>query len=793
MAFKPSNNNNQNNSSVDPLVQKEEGIGIKPSNFSSEEEGEITFKAETDKIVSFVDGQERNIVTDIQAETLENKSFRDCTLGEVSGTAVDATTLSNSSTKIPSTKAVENYIQELGGIGDLPENLSELSDVNLTNPQNGDLLAYNTGTQEWENRQITGLQKNPIIRIPLNNNVTDVNVPGFIFDKVNKVSGLYTYTTYRKTGDSTSLDNGQLIISNSVKADTLSIDKVNSETDNSGITFSIDNVTGQVSYSTNDRTGYGHVAELVIYETFEFDIPDNIPTVIGSLIVTSQPPSLIKPNENFGLTIEFRDLVNTPVSAPPGTTVDITILNDPSGNAILSGTTSVTLPSGGSSVVVSDLQINNTADGYTLQATSSIYNSVTTNSINVQNPVASTLNIITQPSNTIQNEVITPAPAVELRDQFGDIFTDIGGNFNVSINNNPSAGTLGGTTSLSSALGTVSFNNLQIDNVGVGYTLDFDYNGILTQTTSSFEIESSLADSIIISTQPPATLAAGQAIPVEFQAVNSGTNGVDTGVNTGIALLVNGTVSTTNRIFLDSNDRQFTNGVSNNPFGQAFRYEGNVTVAARASFNSNTYDSPASNSINVIRSWYSRIATENDLSVFTTSNSENNVSLTSTSVPGEPAKTEVTILRSDFKSISGTDPSGNYIGMSFTINDNFDRSGFDEPEVEIGIYDADNDIIYAAFFDQQKLVGRRGSFSSPTFTGDGNNYFVNVNDNIEVRLIRMPTTGRFEFTTYFNGSPVNSISNLVTTGGTFVPYIRIYDINEGTYNPMISNITLTNN
>ena len=76
-----------------------------------------------------------------------------------------------------------------------------------------------------------------------------------------------------------------------------------------------------------------------------------------------------------------------------------------------------------------------------------------------------------QPTSTNAGQVVNPAVTVLLEDQFNKVVTSSTQNVSLAIQNNPSAGTLSGTTTQAASGGVATFNNLSINQAGAGYTL----------------------------------------------------------------------------------------------------------------------------------------------------------------------------------------------------------------------------------------------------------------------------------------------------------------------------------
>ena len=95
------------------------------------------------------------------------------------------------------------------------------------------------------------------------------------------------------------------------------------------------------------------------------------------------------------------------------------------------------------------------------------------------------------PSTAVNNSVITPPVEVSIVDGFGNVVTAAVDNIDLAIDNNPSTGVLGGTTTVAAGGGIATFSDLTIDQVGSGYTLLASATGLNSATSASFNITSS--------------------------------------------------------------------------------------------------------------------------------------------------------------------------------------------------------------------------------------------------------------------------------------------------------------
>ena len=93
-----------------------------------------------------------------------------------------------------------------------------------------------------------------------------------------------------------------------------------------------------------------------------------------------------------------------------------------------------------------------------------------------------------QPSDTEAGAVISPAVEVEIQDSSGDKITTASNEITMSIDNNPNAGTLSGTTTVAAVGGVAIFDDLSIDMPGSGYTLRASTSGLPSAISTPFTV-----------------------------------------------------------------------------------------------------------------------------------------------------------------------------------------------------------------------------------------------------------------------------------------------------------------
>jgi hypothetical protein len=110
----------------------------------------------------------------------------------------------------------------------------------------------------------------------------------------------------------------------------------------------------------------------------------------------------------------------------------------------------------------------------------------------VQAGIADRLAFNVQPSHTNAGVAIAPAVTVRILDVLNNLTTSTA-NVTLAIGNNPSAGTLSGTTTVAAVNGTATFSDLSINNIGVGYTLAASSTGLAGTVSNAFNIVSASA------------------------------------------------------------------------------------------------------------------------------------------------------------------------------------------------------------------------------------------------------------------------------------------------------------
>ncbi len=261
------------------------------------------------------------------------------------------------------------------------------------------------------------------------------------------------------------------------------------------------------------------------------------PTPAVSLKVTMQPPSSVMVYQTFSIQVTALDQFGKPdpdFTAAYITNPTITIgLGNISG-ANLNGTLTATAVNG--VATFSGLYLTSVADGYTLVANSPGLIAGTSNSFDVTAGPASQLVISTEPASSVK----AGSPfgfVVSAEDQYGNLATTFNGSVTAALAAGPSGGTLGGKVTATADDGVAVFTDLTIDQAGSGYKISASTTstGVTGITTSAFAVNPIAASQLVISTEPPSSLTAGNTFSLTVTAEDPYGN-LATSFNGGVIL-----------------------------------------------------------------------------------------------------------------------------------------------------------------------------------------------------------------------------------------------------------------
>ena len=244
--------------------------------------------------------------------------------------------------------------------------------------------------------------------------------------------------------------------------------------------------------------------------TNAFDIT---PAAASQLVVTTQPPASTIAGTSFGLTVTAEDLYG---NLTPGFTSGVTVaLKNNPGSGTLNGTLTVNASAG--VATFSGLTLDQAANGYTIQATTTGLSSATTNAFDITPAAASQLVVTTQPpaSTTAGNSF---GLTVSAEDPYGNLTPSFTSSVTVALKSNPGSGTLNGNLTVNASAGVATFSGLSIDQAANGYTIQATTTGLTSATTNAFDITPAAASQLVVTTQPPASTTAGNSFGLTITA-----------------------------------------------------------------------------------------------------------------------------------------------------------------------------------------------------------------------------------------------------------------------------------
>ncbi|MBL8186064.1 MAG: DUF2012 domain-containing protein, partial [Blastocatellia bacterium] len=210
-----------------------------------------------------------------------------------------------------------------------------------------------------------------------------------------------------------------------------------------------------------------------------------IPGPPTKLAMSVQPPSVVQAGIQMSqIRVALQD--NDGNTIPNATNaVTIALASNP-GNSTLSGTLTRNAENG--IATFNDISLNRPGVGYSFAFSSGSLVGTNSADFNVVPGPPTALGFLVQPSDTEALTVIAPPISVVIMDAAGNTVTSATNQVTITIGNNPSGGLLIGTTVRNAVGGVATFNNLQINNAGDGYTLQASAAGFTGATSASFNL-----------------------------------------------------------------------------------------------------------------------------------------------------------------------------------------------------------------------------------------------------------------------------------------------------------------
>src|SRR5205823_5104880 len=181
------------------------------------------------------------------------------------------------------------------------------------------------------------------------------------------------------------------------------------------------------------------------------------------------------------------------------------------GGATLAGTTTMAAVAG--VATFGNLSVDKAGTGYTLTTSATGLTGQPSASFVISPAAANKLVFTVQPTSVTAGAPITPAVQVTAQDGLGNTVTSFTASVTVALGNNPGAGALTGTTSVTAVAGVATFSGLSVDKVGTGYTLTAAATGLTTGSSTVFNVTPGAASRLVFTVQPTPTVAGATITP----------------------------------------------------------------------------------------------------------------------------------------------------------------------------------------------------------------------------------------------------------------------------------------
>jgi hypothetical protein len=233
---------------------------------------------------------------------------------------------------------------------------------------------------------------------------------------------------------------------------------------------------------------------------------------VTSLVFTVQP-TLTTAGATIAPTVRVTalDALGNRVPAFTGSVTAVITSGTGEDGATLSGTTIVQAVAGIADF--STLSIDKSGIGYTLSATATGLQSATSEPFDIAVGPSAQLVFTVQPRTSTAGVKLTPAVQVTVRDAQGNTAEEFAGNVTLAIGNDPSGGTLSGTTTVAAVAGVATFSTLSLDRVGIGYTLSAATAGLAGATSAAFDVVPSTPTKLAFTVHPGTTTAGATITP----------------------------------------------------------------------------------------------------------------------------------------------------------------------------------------------------------------------------------------------------------------------------------------
>lgn len=250
---------------------------------------------------------------------------------------------------------------------------------------------------------------------------------------------------------------------------------------------------------------------------------DVTPAAPERLAIAVEPPASATAGEPFALAVSVEDAYGNLATGFDGG-VSVSLLGGPSG-ALLSGKTTVAAANG--NATFTGLLLSRVGKSYALQATSPELSGASTATFGVVPASPARLVVTTQPPSSVTAGSRFGLD-VAVEDTYGNIVTRESGSLTISMAGSVSPSSLMGATTVRLQNGIGTFSGLTIDQAGASDSVQVKASGLGAVTTSAFQVVPGAPGQLVITSEPPGSVVAGQAFGLGVQAEDAYGNVVTT-------------------------------------------------------------------------------------------------------------------------------------------------------------------------------------------------------------------------------------------------------------------------
>ena len=241
-------------------------------------------------------------------------------------------------------------------------------------------------------------------------------------------------------------------------------------------------------------------------------------------VTISAPVSSLAVDSPFGLVVKAEDPYGN-INQLFNGIITLALTSNPAGATLL-GVPAVQAGAGVS--MFSSLEVTQAGTGDTIQATSGSL-TTTTSPFNVTSTSTSATHLVLTtepPANVTAGSAFSVIVAAE--NASGSVDPNYSGSVTLALASNPGSATLGGTLTVTAQNGVATFSGLTLNMVASGYTLSASSGTLTAATSTAITVAATAASKLVMTVEPPSSVAAGAGFTMTATAEDSNGNVVTT-------------------------------------------------------------------------------------------------------------------------------------------------------------------------------------------------------------------------------------------------------------------------